>query len=147
MGAPRQKQRKIDPKDGDPANKGPFLQVSRMAIRWSTMLIINTDAKDQQCLIRNRKRISSTTRTRARACVLARLQAAHRPPDPAARRLTRVEPDRPDEDPAQVSGPGIERLELRQSVLELLRLDLRSAPARPRARGPAPRWAPTPAAG
>src|SRR5213593_182666 len=42
----RQKQRKIDPKDGDPNNKGPFLQVSRMGNPLVNELIINTDAKD-----------------------------------------------------------------------------------------------------
>ena len=42
----RQKQRKVNAKDGDPNNHGPFLQVSRMGNPLVNELIINTDAKD-----------------------------------------------------------------------------------------------------
>ena len=42
----RQKQSKIDTKDGVPNNKGPFVQVSRMANPLVNELIINTPSKD-----------------------------------------------------------------------------------------------------
>ena len=42
----RQKQRKIDPKDGDPNSHGAFVQVSRMGNPLINELIINTPSKD-----------------------------------------------------------------------------------------------------